>query len=96
MPLQYSGLNTDLIILRSSDGYNNVRPHRLLQNNCGTFTDITRAAWSPMPTDDDWVLTNGVVAGDIFGHALVPGGPPNVRDLVIFDGYGPRVYRAGP
>jgi hypothetical protein len=96
LPLQVSSLNTDLLILRTSDGYNNVRPHRLLQNNCGTFTDITRAAWSPMPTDDDWVLTNGVVAGDIFGHALVPGGPPNVRDLVIFDGYGPRVYRAGP
>jgi hypothetical protein len=94
--LNYNSGNTDLFILRTSDGYNTVRPHRLLQNNCGQFVDITRAAWTPLPTDNDRVSTNGIYGADIFGHQQAGDGNGTVKDLMIMSQYGPRIYRNGP
>jgi hypothetical protein len=94
VPLQFASANTDLFILRSSDGYGNTRQHRLLQNTCGSFSDVTRAPWGPIPLDDDAVQVNGVVAGDVFGHVKA-GDVAGAVDLVIFDLYGPRVYKSG-
>jgi len=96
VPLRFTGGNTDLVIVRTSDGFSNVRPHRVLQNVCGQFTDVTRA-WGAMPSDDDGVVVNGAVAGDIFGHARqVPPDAPGTVDLLILSTYGPRIYRNSP
>jgi hypothetical protein len=95
VPLQFASANTDLLILRTSDGYSQTRRHRLLQNTCGSFSDVTLAPWDPIPPDDDVVQVNGVVAGDVFGHVQA-GDVGGAVDLVIFDTYGPRVYRNAP
>jgi hypothetical protein len=95
VPLQFASANTDLLILRTSDGYSQTRQHRLLQNTCGSFSDVTRAPWGPIPPDDDGVQVNGVIAGDVFGHVKA-GDVAGTVDLVIFDVYGPRVYRNTP
>jgi len=94
LPINYDSGNTDLFIARSSAAWT-VRPHRLLQNNCGSFTDVTLATWSPMPADDDALSLDGALIGDIFGHAQ-QGQTGNIQDLLILSNYAPRIYENTP
>ena len=95
LTFKYDAANPDIFIARSS-GDGQVRPHRLLKNNCGTFTDYTLAAWSPMPIDNDKISYPGALLGDVFGHKKAGDGDGSVMDLMILSVYGPRLYQNVP
>ncbi|MBS2022432.1 MAG: IPT/TIG domain-containing protein, partial [Deltaproteobacteria bacterium] len=89
LPISYDSANTDIFIARNStDG--TVRPHRLLKNQCNAFADYSQANWAPLPSDNDKAF--GATIGSIFPRAQ---GDLN-QDILIFNQFGPRVYKNSP
>ena len=84
----YTSSNTDLLISRfSEDGY--VRPYRILTNSCGGhFVEQMATATPPFGPSND--KTFGIGVADIFGHG------DGTKDMMIFNIYGPRIYKNSP
>jgi hypothetical protein len=85
LPFRYdSDALPDLLILRFNTDWD-LRQHRLLHNDGGTFTEITNAAWRPIPWHND--ATYDGVIGQVDNDA------DGLLDLVTVGIYsGPRVY----